>query len=54
MYIVDGGKVRLHSADGQVRDSEFKPGNVFYSNPITHRAENTGTTTIRVLLVELK
>ena len=53
-YVLDGGRVRLHMADGRTRDSEFKKGNVFYSDPITHWAENTGTTTIRVLLVELR
>ncbi len=54
MYILDGGSVRLHMADGRTRDSEFKAGNVFYSDPITHWAENIGTTTIRVLIVELR
>ena len=54
MYILDGGTVRLHSTDRPTRNSEFKTGNVFYSDPITHWAENTGTTTIRVMLVELR
>ena len=54
MYIIAGGKVRLYSADGKWRDSEFKAGDVFYSDRITHWAENTGTSTIRVLLVELR
>lgn len=54
MYIVEGGTVRLHMADGRTRDSAFKAGDVFYSDPITHWAENTGTTTIRVMLVELR
>src|SRR5687768_3797287 len=54
MYILEGGKVRLHMADGRWRDSEFKAGDVFYSDRITHWAENTGTSTIRVLLVELR
>lgn len=53
-YVLDGGRVRLHMADGSTRDSEFKTGNVFYSDPIKHWAENTGATTIRVLLVELR
>lgn len=53
-YVLDGGRVRLHMADGRTRDSEFKTGNVFYSDPVTHWAENTGATTIRVLLVELR
>jgi beta-alanine degradation protein BauB len=54
MYILEGGKVRLHMADGRWRDSEFKAGDVFYSDRITHWAHNTGSTTIRVLLVELR
>jgi quercetin dioxygenase-like cupin family protein len=54
MYIVDGGTVRLHMADGRTRDSAFKAGDIFYSDPVTHWAENTGTTTIRVVLVELR
>jgi len=54
MYIIAGGKVRLYSADGKWRDSEFKAGDVFYSDRVTHQAENTGTSTIRVLLVEIR
>jgi quercetin dioxygenase-like cupin family protein len=54
MYILEGGSVRLHMADGRTRDSEFKAGAVFYSDPITHWAENTGSTTIRVMIVELR
>lgn len=54
MYILDGGAVRLHTPDGGFRDSRFESGRVFYSDPITHWAENTGTTTIRVLIVELR
>ena len=54
MYILDGGSVRLHMSDGRTRDSEFRTGAVFYSDPLTHWAENTGTTTIRVMIVELR
>ena len=54
MYITSGGKVRLHMADGRTRESEFKTGDVFFSEPVTHWAENIGATTIRVMLVELK
>jgi quercetin dioxygenase-like cupin family protein len=54
MYILDGGSVRLNMADGSSRDSEFRSGAVFYSDPITHWAENTGSTTIRVMIVELR
>jgi quercetin dioxygenase-like cupin family protein len=54
MYVLSGGKVRLHYPDGQTRDSEFEAGATFYSDPVTHWAENTGTTTIKIILVELK
>jgi hypothetical protein len=37
-----------------VTDGEFKTGDVIYREPVTHWAETTGDTTIRLELVELK
>ena len=55
IYVIEGGKFRMHATDGTViREGEFKAGDVLYSEPITHWAENVGTTTIRLELVELK
>lgn len=54
VYVIEGGKVRNHAADGTVAEAEFKAGEVFYREPVTHWAENIGTTTLRVALVELK
>jgi quercetin dioxygenase-like cupin family protein len=54
MYIVEGGAVRLHMADGRSRDSEFKAGAVFFSDRITHLAENRGSSTIKAILVEMR
>jgi len=54
IYVIAGGKVRTHNADGTVIEAEFKPGDVIYREPITHWAENIGNTTIRLELVELK
>ena len=54
IYVIEGGKFRNHAADGTVTDGEFKTGDVIYRDPMTHWAENTGTTTIRLVLVELK
>jgi quercetin dioxygenase-like cupin family protein len=54
IYVIDGGKFRNHAADGTVTDGEFKAGDVIYRDPVTHWAENIGTTTIRLVLVELK
>ncbi|HEX7420446.1 MAG TPA: cytoplasmic protein [Thermoanaerobaculia bacterium] len=54
LYVIEGGKVRNHTADGKVSESEFKAGDVIYRDPLTHWAENIGTTTIHLILVELK
>lgn len=54
VYVIAGGKVRNHAADGTVTDGEFKTGDVIYREPLTHWAENIGTTTIHLVLVELK
>lgn len=54
VYVIEGGKFRNHAADGTVSEAEFKTGDVIYRDPLTHWAENIGTTTIRLVLVELK
>jgi quercetin dioxygenase-like cupin family protein len=55
IYVIEGGKFRMHGPDGAViREGEFKAGDVLYSEPLTHWAENIGSTTIRLELVELK
>jgi quercetin dioxygenase-like cupin family protein len=54
IYVIAGGKFRNHATDGTVTDGEFKAGDVIYRDPVTHWAENTGNTTIRLVLVELK
>jgi quercetin dioxygenase-like cupin family protein len=54
IYVIAGGKVRNHAADGTVTESEFRTGDVIYRDPITHWAENIGDTTIRLELIELK
>jgi quercetin dioxygenase-like cupin family protein len=54
IYVIEGGKFRNHATDGTVTNGEFKTGDVIYRDPVTHWAENTGDTTIRLVLVELK
>ena len=41
-------------ADGKESPLARKPGDVFYSGPVTHRIVNTGKTPIHNLIVELK
>jgi len=54
IYVLAGGKSRNHAADGTTTETEFTAGQTIYREPLTHWAENIGTTTIRLVLVELK
>ncbi len=53
-YVIEGGKIRNHAADGKTSETTLNAGDVVYREPLTHWAENIGTTTIRLVLVELK
>jgi hypothetical protein len=44
----------MHGADGTVTETEFRTGDAIYRDAVTHWAENIGTTTVRLELVELK
>src|SRR5262245_17858562 len=54
IYVVTGGRFRSHAADGKTTESDYAAGDTLYVDPRTHWAENIGTTTIRLVLVELK
>ena len=54
IYVLAGGKVRNYTADGKTTEAELKTGDVLYREPLTHAAENIGTTTMHFILVELK
>lgn len=54
IYVQTGGKVRNYAADGKTTETELKSGEVLYREPLTHAAENIGTTTMHFILVELK
>jgi quercetin dioxygenase-like cupin family protein len=53
-YVVAGGKIRNHLADGKTVEVELTTGQVLYREPLTHWAENIGTTPLHVVIVELK
>jgi beta-alanine degradation protein BauB len=42
------------AADGRQTPRDKRAGDVFWSEAETHRVENTGSTTARVMIVELK
>ena len=54
IHVLEGGKARSHGTDGKTADWEFVTGETLYREPVTHWAENIGTTTIHLILVELK
>src|SRR4051812_43828900 len=54
IYVMAGGKVRNYAADGKSTETEIKTGDVLYRDPLTHAAENIGTTTMHMILVEMK
>jgi quercetin dioxygenase-like cupin family protein len=54
IYVIAGGKVRNHVAGGKIVESELVAGDTLYRDPITHWAENIGTTTIHLILIEIK
>ena len=41
-------------ADGTTRTLERKPGEVLWSDPVTHETKNTGKSATRTLVIELK
>ena len=53
-YVIAGGKVRNHFADGRVVEAELKTDDVLWRDPQTHWIENIGDTTIHFLVLELK
>jgi quercetin dioxygenase-like cupin family protein len=54
IYVISGGKVRNHMADGTSVDSQLVSGATVYREPITHWAENIGTSPIHLIITELK
>ena len=53
-YVIAGGKIRNHSADGTTKETELKTGDAIYRDPLTHWAENIGTTQLHTIILELK
>jgi quercetin dioxygenase-like cupin family protein len=54
VYYLTASTVRSEGPDGKLIVSERKAGDVAYREPLTHSAENVGTTPARTLVIELK
>lgn len=53
-YVIEGGRIRNHFADGRVVEGDLATGDVLMREPQTHWVENIGKTTIRFLVFELR
>ena len=54
VYVISGGKVRFTFPDGKTAVAEVKTGDTLFRPPVTHAAENIGTTQLHMIIVELK
>ncbi len=54
VYFMDAGKAKFTGADGKVTEAAIKAGEALWSDPVTHSVQNTGTTPLRAVVVELK
>ena len=54
VYYLTASKVRSEAPDGTPVVTERKAGDVAYREPLTHSAENVGTTPAKTLVIELK
>jgi quercetin dioxygenase-like cupin family protein len=53
-YVVAGGTMKSHLADGSITDMMLTAGQTLYREPLTHWSENVGRTTVHLVDVELK
>jgi quercetin dioxygenase-like cupin family protein len=54
VYVIEGGKLRITNAEGKSTDVELKTGDTLWREPVTHSAENVGTTRVHTIIFELK
>lgn len=54
VYVLEGGNLKITKKDGTVTDAQLKVGDLIWINAETHWAVNTGTTSVRLLVTELK
>ena len=54
IYVIQGGKLKPTTPDGQSQVVEYKTGDVVWRPALTHSIENVGTTELKALLVEVK
>jgi beta-alanine degradation protein BauB len=54
VHVIEGGKLRVTTPDGKTAEVQFNTGDTLWREPVTHAAENIGTTRFHAIIVELK
>ena len=54
VVFLTGGSATQTMADGSTKQMQRKAGEVLWSDPVTHDTKNTGKTTVKTLIIELK
>lgn len=54
VVFLSGGAMVQEMADGSTKATVRKPGEVLWSDPVTHDSKNTSKTAVRSLVIELK
>ena len=54
VYAVTAGTLRVTTADGKTQVAALKAGDPIWFPAVTHAAKNIGTTTLKLVVVELK
>jgi quercetin dioxygenase-like cupin family protein len=54
LYALTNGKLEITEQDKKASVLEFKAGQALYFPAVTHTAKNIGTTTVKIILTELK
>lgn len=54
VHVEEAGQLKITKSDGTVTNADLKTGDVVWIPAETHRAENTGSTVVRLLVTELK
>jgi len=54
VYVVEGGTVQTTTPDGSVADVELRSGQTLWRDAQSHSTRNVGSTTVKIVEVEIK
>jgi quercetin dioxygenase-like cupin family protein len=54
VYVTEGGTLLITDKDGKSQEMVLKAGDAFFGGPESHMAKNTGSTTVRGMVFEVR